>query len=138
MTLLRVWILLALFLSSTVAFTVQQSATTSTVALQTSRRDVLAGIASSGLVVGTALVSSTPAVAAVDDLSMPSEDEQKAAEKAALEAKLKRKAELQKAATQPKTFTGSFQSEIQKQKDFGSQTKEQRRNAMCEELGRGC
>jgi len=64
-----------------VAFTVQQSATTSTVALQTSRRDVLAGIASSGLVVGTALVSSTPAVAAVDDLSMPSEDEQKAAER---------------------------------------------------------
>jgi hypothetical protein len=52
--------------------------------------------------------------------------------------RLRRKAELQKQAAAPKTFGESFKSERSKQKELNSQTKEERRNAMCEELGRGC
>lgn len=52
--------------------------------------------------------------------------------------KLRRKAALQQKAAAPKTFGESFKSEREKQKELGSQTKEERRNAMCEELGRGC
>lgn len=52
--------------------------------------------------------------------------------------KLKRKAELQKKAAQPRNFNESLKSELQKKKDFGSQSKEERRAALCEELGRGC
>ena len=57
---------------------------------------------------------------------------------AAMAAKLKRKAELQKQAARPQSFGENFKGEIQKQKEFGQQTKEERRAAMCEELGRGC
>lgn len=56
----------------------------------------------------------------------------------AMEERLRRKAELQKQAAQPKTFADSFKNEMQKQNQLKSQTKEERRNAMCEELGRGC
>jgi hypothetical protein len=52
--------------------------------------------------------------------------------------RLRRKAELQQKAAAPKSLNESFQSERSKQKELSSQTKEQRRNAMCEELGRGC
>ena len=57
---------------------------------------------------------------------------------AALQAKLAKKAELQKKAAQPRTFTESFSSERAKQKEFNDQSKQARREAMCEELGRGC
>lgn len=53
-------------------------------------------------------------------------------------ARLKRKAELQKAAAQPRTFGESFVGEMSKQGQMKKQTKEERRDAMCEELGRGC
>jgi hypothetical protein len=53
-------------------------------------------------------------------------------------ARIRRKLELQKEKSAPKTFTESFESERTKQKELKSQTKEERRNAMCEELGRGC
>ena len=52
--------------------------------------------------------------------------------------RIRRKRELQKEMAQPKTFQESFQKELAKQKNLNSQTKEERRNAMCEELGRGC
>ena len=52
--------------------------------------------------------------------------------------RIRRKVELQKEGAKPKTFTESFQKERSKQKNLNSQTKEERRNAMCEELGRGC
>jgi hypothetical protein len=57
---------------------------------------------------------------------------------AAAKAKLARKLQLQKKAAQPKNFQESFKRELEKEKEMSSQTKEQRRNAMCEELGRGC
>jgi predicted RNase H-like nuclease (RuvC/YqgF family) len=57
---------------------------------------------------------------------------------AAMAERLRRKAELQQKAAAPKSLNESFQSERSKQKELSSQTKEQRRNAMCEELGRGC
>ena len=53
-------------------------------------------------------------------------------------ARIRRKLELQKEKSAPKTFVESFESERNKQKELKSQTKEERRNAMCEELGRGC
>jgi hypothetical protein len=52
--------------------------------------------------------------------------------------RLRRKAELQEKATAPKTYQERFQSEVGKQAEMKKQTKEERRNAMCEELGRGC
>ena len=55
-----------------------------------------------------------------------------------MKARLARKAELQKKARKPKTFQESFESEMKKKKEYGSQSKEEVRNAMCEELGRGC
>jgi hypothetical protein len=57
---------------------------------------------------------------------------------AIMTARIQRKIELQKEKAQPKTFTESFQKEQSKQKNLKSQTKEERRLAMCEELGRGC
>jgi len=53
-------------------------------------------------------------------------------------ARLKRKAELQKKAAQPTSFFDSLQNEKQKQQEFSKASKEERRNALCEELGRGC
>jgi hypothetical protein len=54
-----------------------------------------------------------------------------------MKERLRRKAEMQKAMTRPATFQESMQMETKKQ---GSLKKSQveRRNAMCEELGRGC
>jgi hypothetical protein len=51
--------------------------------------------------------------------------------------KLKRKAELQKESTKPRTFQESMEAEQKKQKSL-KKSKEEVRNAMCEELGRGC
>jgi len=52
--------------------------------------------------------------------------------------RLRRKAELQKKASSPKTFQDSLKNEMARKAELKSQTKEERRNAMCEELGRGC
>jgi hypothetical protein len=51
--------------------------------------------------------------------------------------RLRRKAELQKKASRPMSFGDSLKSEQDKQKNL-QKSKEERRNALCEELGRGC
>lgn len=55
-----------------------------------------------------------------------------------MQEKLRRKAELQKKASKPMEFKESFKVERERQKEMSSKSKEERRNAMCEELGRGC
>lgn len=47
---------------------------------------------------------------------------------------MRKKAELQK----KKQGEGGLKGELAKQKELKSKTKEERRNALCEELGRGC
>ena len=54
-----------------------------------------------------------------------------------MEERLRRKAELQKKGTRPKTFQDSLAGEKEKQAALKKDQKE-KRNAMCEELGRGC
>ncbi|KAL3762959.1 hypothetical protein ACHAWU_001106 [Discostella pseudostelligera] len=73
---------------------------------------------------------------ALDDLSMPSESEQKAADDAMAE-RLRIKAELKKKASKPMGYKESMEAEKNKQKSL-QKTKEEQRAAMCEELGRGC
>ena len=51
--------------------------------------------------------------------------------------RLRKKAELQKASAKPATFRESMEAEKKKQKEL-QKSKEDRRNALCEELGRGC
>lgn len=51
--------------------------------------------------------------------------------------RLRRKAELQKAKSKPASFMESMEAEKKKQ-DALKKSKEERRNALCEELGRGC
>jgi hypothetical protein len=58
--------------------------------------------------------------------------------KEAMQERLRRKAKLQKSMSSPKNYGDSFKNEMYKQKELKSQSKEERRNAMCEELGRGC
>jgi hypothetical protein len=55
-----------------------------------------------------------------------------------MEARLKLKAELKAKVAKPKTFQESLQKEKEKQKVDKELTGAERRNAMCEELGRGC
>jgi len=77
-----------------------------------------------------------PAVADdVDDLSMSAATEQSEEEKMA--ERLRRKAELQKKASKPASFADSLAAEKQKKEEL-KKSKEERRNALCEELGRGC
>lgn len=52
--------------------------------------------------------------------------------------RLRRKAELQKAASKPATFKDSVEAELKKKDSLKKTTQEERRNALCEELGRGC
>jgi hypothetical protein len=52
--------------------------------------------------------------------------------------KLRLKAELQKKAAKPATFKESLVNELVTRESLKKQTMEERRNAMCEELGRGC
>ena len=56
---------------------------------------------------------------------------------AEMQARIKRKLELQKKAARPMSFTESLASEQQKQSAL-KKSKEEMRQAMCEELGRGC
>eukprot|EP00525_Craspedostauros_australis_P008641 CAMPEP_0198134362 /NCGR_PEP_ID=MMETSP1442-20131203/60039_1 /TAXON_ID= /ORGANISM="Craspedostauros australis, Strain CCMP3328" /LENGTH=234 /DNA_ID=CAMNT_0043795505 /DNA_START=610 /DNA_END=1315 /DNA_ORIENTATION=- len=88
-----------------------------------------------------AFVAVAPAFAedsSLDDLSMPSEAADKAAQDAALAEKLRKKAELQKKAARPATFSASLEGEMQKKKEMSAMSKEEKRNRLCEELGRGC
>jgi hypothetical protein len=55
----------------------------------------------------------------------------------AVAERLRRKAELQKKNSKPLTFTESLAQEKEKQKQL-QKSKDERRNALCEELGRGC
>ena len=50
---------------------------------------------------------------------------------------LRRKAELQKKASKPISFTDNLAAEKKKKEEL-KKSKEERRNALCEELGRGC
>ena len=52
--------------------------------------------------------------------------------------RLRRKAELQKKSARPANFQDALAAEKAKQKGLQTMTKEERRNALCEELGRGC
>lgn len=54
-----------------------------------------------------------------------------------MKERLRRKAELQKAKSQPATFKDSMKREQEKQGAL-KKSGEERRNALCEELGRGC
>jgi hypothetical protein len=58
-------------------------------------------------------------------------------EKAAMQEKLRKKAELQAQARRPMGYAESMEAERKKQKNL-EKTKEERRAALCEELGRGC
>jgi len=60
------------------------------------------------------------------------------AQDAALAEKLRKKAELQKKAARPATFSASLEGEMQKKKEMSAMSKEEKRNRLCEELGRGC
>jgi hypothetical protein len=55
-----------------------------------------------------------------------------------LAAKLAKKAALQKKATSSRKYVEGFKGEQEKQDDMKKQTKQERRDMMCEELGRGC
>jgi hypothetical protein len=55
-----------------------------------------------------------------------------------MDERIRRKRELQKKASTPMNFGDSFSREQDKQKELKKQTKEERRAALCEELGRGC
>lgn len=52
--------------------------------------------------------------------------------------RLKRKAEMQKDLARPATFTESLKKEQERKAKMNGQSQVERRNAMCEELGRGC
>merc|ERR1711957_795047 len=75
-----------------------------------------------------------------DDLAMPTEVEQKKTDEeaaAAVAERLRRKAELQQAKARPASFKDNLAKERNKQKGL-QMSQEERRNALCEELGRGC
>ena len=55
-----------------------------------------------------------------------------------MDERIRKKLELQKKAAKPTTFTESLQKEKEKKSELTQKTKEDRRNALCEELGRGC
>ena len=52
--------------------------------------------------------------------------------------RLRRKAELQKQASKPSSYKDSLKSELERNKGRKQLTQEEKRNALCEELGRGC
>jgi len=79
----------------------------------------------------------------IEELGMPpdtSADEQKKIDEdaaAAMAERLAKKAALQKEKARPATFQDSMAKELEKKKNL-QMSKEERRNALCEELGRGC
>jgi len=59
-------------------------------------------------------------------------------QEAAMAERLRKKAELQKQNSRPATFQDSLAKEMERKKSLKSMTKEERRNELCETLGRGC
>lgn len=55
-----------------------------------------------------------------------------------MEERIRRKAELQKKAGRPTSFTEGLKVEREKQNMYKDETPAERRNRLCEELGRGC
>lgn len=55
-----------------------------------------------------------------------------------MKRRLALKAELQKKASQPVNFQDKLQVEKAKQEEFKKKSKEERRDELCEVLGRGC
>jgi len=55
-----------------------------------------------------------------------------------MDERLRKKAELKAQAAAPKTYAESMQKEMDRKKKDKATTQEERRNALCEELGRGC
>mmetsp|Transcript_24639 Transcript_24639/g.68032 ORF Transcript_24639/g.68032 Transcript_24639/m.68032 type:complete len:146 (-) Transcript_24639:154-591(-) len=123
------------------AFTVVSPSTPRTsVVLEAGRRDFLNAAMSTtaGLVMSSMpLVAMADEAQISDDLSMPTEEEQKKAEADAAAERLRRKAELQKQKSSPTNFKDSLAKEREKQKGL-QMSNQERRNALCEELGRGC
>mmetsp|Transcript_25380 Transcript_25380/g.41216 ORF Transcript_25380/g.41216 Transcript_25380/m.41216 type:complete len:140 (+) Transcript_25380:77-496(+) len=128
----------ALFASSEAFVVTSTSSITTTLSAQTSSRaEFLRDVAATSI---ASVMVSLPGVAAADDaedLAMPTEEEQKAIDEAKLQEKLRRKAELQKQARRPMGYSDSMEAEKRKQQSL-QKTKEERRIALCEELGRGC
>eukprot|EP00586_Coscinodiscus_wailesii_P006291 CAMPEP_0172482730 /NCGR_PEP_ID=MMETSP1066-20121228/9315_1 /TAXON_ID=671091 /ORGANISM="Coscinodiscus wailesii, Strain CCMP2513" /LENGTH=215 /DNA_ID=CAMNT_0013246095 /DNA_START=123 /DNA_END=772 /DNA_ORIENTATION=- len=84
---------------------------------------------------GTVIAPWARADEAVDDLSMPSEGEQKKAEEDAMKKKLEVKAELQKKASSKSAgFGDNLRQEREKQASL-KMSKEERRIQLCEQLG---
>mmetsp|Transcript_26826 Transcript_26826/g.40551 ORF Transcript_26826/g.40551 Transcript_26826/m.40551 type:complete len:144 (-) Transcript_26826:56-487(-) len=102
-----------------------------------SRAEFLRDVAATSI---ASVIVSLPGMATADDtddLAMPTADEQKALDEAALQEKLRRKAELQKQARRPIGYADSMEAEKRKQQSL-KKSKEEKRIALCEELGRGC
>lgn len=55
-----------------------------------------------------------------------------------MEEKLLKKKQLQQKLQKPASFKENLANELEVRKDIKKQTKEERRDAMCQELGRGC
>ena len=55
-----------------------------------------------------------------------------------MEERLRKKAELKAKAPSSKTYGESLKNEIKKKEESKELSKEERRNRLCEELGRGC
>mmetsp|Transcript_49263 Transcript_49263/g.96371 ORF Transcript_49263/g.96371 Transcript_49263/m.96371 type:complete len:155 (+) Transcript_49263:72-536(+) len=75
------------------------------------------------------------------DMPIPDEAEKAAAEQAAKDAmaeRIRKKMELQKKKTASLDYGESRKNELEKQGEMSKLTKAQKREAMCEELGRGC
>mmetsp|Transcript_8054 Transcript_8054/g.10319 ORF Transcript_8054/g.10319 Transcript_8054/m.10319 type:complete len:137 (-) Transcript_8054:297-707(-) len=72
-----------------------------------------------------------------DDLSMPSEEELKKQRDADMAERLRKKAELQRKASRPMDFKESMKLERERQEGM-KKDKAEKRDALCEELGRGC
>mmetsp|Transcript_15740 Transcript_15740/g.19190 ORF Transcript_15740/g.19190 Transcript_15740/m.19190 type:complete len:142 (+) Transcript_15740:265-690(+) len=121
--------------SSTCTQNQQQSTSTTLNANDSSRRVFLENSIISASIMGFSL----PSIAedAIDDLSMPSDEEVEAQAKADMEDRIRRKRELQKKASRPATFGDSLVKEKEKKAEL-KKSQDERRIALCEELGRGC
>mmetsp|Transcript_14511 Transcript_14511/g.18307 ORF Transcript_14511/g.18307 Transcript_14511/m.18307 type:complete len:97 (-) Transcript_14511:667-957(-) len=87
---------------------------------------------------GIVIAPSAWADVVVDDLSTPSEGEEKKAEEDGMKKKLEMKAELQKKASSKSAgFGDNLRQEREKQASL-KMSKEERRIQLCEQLGRGC
>uniref|UniRef100_A0A7S3P7X8 Uncharacterized protein n=1 Tax=Amphora coffeiformis TaxID=265554 RepID=A0A7S3P7X8_9STRA len=122
--------------SAFVAHSTPKTTTSTTTSLTAVGRRQFMEAGAAALLVGAA--SSPLPAFALEDLSEPTPEEKEAAEKAAYEERLRRKAELQKLKAQPNNFSSGMKAELAKQKEMKSKSKEQQRNDLCEELGRGC